>query len=392
MLDEYLENLNYSEEQINIIHNFYPTSTYSSSALLYNLKNLYNFLHRNGVSNKEFINITITTPNILLESIEDIKLKIYELSTMGFNKLDAFNIFKTYPYILKLNIEKIRNRLNKFIDLGFSKEEVIYIITTNAYLLEGDFSSYKRRFDYFIEYGYSKRSTINIFTNDGSLFDCNITLIKNKMNDFKELGFNDTDIIRITSLLPNLFMVSTNIIQDKFKYLLDFGYTDIDISFIIKKIPIILKDYYLQVLIDKLDNLLKLGFSKEEVILMTCNNPYILLYSCENINNKFKEFIDFKISKDNTIKMFVSFPLLFGYDWNSILDKINFYNKIKLNHCYIDNSKIFIYPIELIQARFIYLSKKMNINEDNYDNLFLSDYAFYKKFKIKRNKLLKGEF
>ena len=76
MLEEYMLDLGYSTDQIKIIRNTYPKRVYSESTLLFNLKNLYNFLRRNGVLNKEFIKITITTPNIINESIENIKLKI----------------------------------------------------------------------------------------------------------------------------------------------------------------------------------------------------------------------------------------------------------------------------------------------------------------------------
>ena len=150
MFEEYLLDIGYTEEQINIIRNY---SSYSSSTLLYNIKILYNFFKENNITNNEFINITVTNPSIILESIDNIKLKLYELSTFGFNKLDSINILKTYPYILDINTDRIKTRLNKFIDLGFSKENIIYIITNNAYLLRGDFSSYKRKFDFFLEYG-----------------------------------------------------------------------------------------------------------------------------------------------------------------------------------------------------------------------------------------------
>lgn len=384
MFDEYLLDIGYSKEQINIIHNF---SGYSSSTLLYNIKNLYSFLKQNNVNNEEFINITVTYPSIMIESIDNIKLKLYELNSLGFNKLDSINILKTYPYILELSIDKIRNRLNKFVDLGFSKESIIYMITLNSYLLRGDFVSYKRKFDFFIEYGYSKKNTIKIFTNCGELFDCNISIIKNKINDLKSVGFSDTDIINITSLIPTLFLTSSNILTDKFNYLLSFGYMDIDIIQIIKRIPMILRNTYIEKISDKLDNLVKLGFSKEEVINMTCNNPYIFLYSENNINDKFNSLKDL-IDINDLIKICSSFPLIFGYSLNNILDKIDYYNKIKLDHIYKNNPKVFIFPLELIKARYFYLSKK----SIKLDNIFLEDYKFYKKYKISTTKLLDGDF
>jgi hypothetical protein len=186
-------------------------------------------------------------------------------------------------------------------------------------------------------------------------------------------------------------MTNTNIINDKFNYLVEFGYKDMDIIQIIKKIPIILKNIYLESINKKIDNLIELGFMKDEVILMTCNNPYIFLYSEDNIINKFDSLLDYVVKTD-LIKMCVCFPMIFGYSTSNLISKIEYYNKLKLNDIYIENSKVLIYPLELIKARYFFLSKKININKENYDNLFLEDYKFYKKYKIKTTKLLDGDF
>ena len=72
MFEDYLLDIGYSKEQINIIRNFNPSL--GSSSLLYNIKNLYSFLKQYNINNNEFINITMTNPSIILESIDNIKL------------------------------------------------------------------------------------------------------------------------------------------------------------------------------------------------------------------------------------------------------------------------------------------------------------------------------
>ena len=124
MLEEYMLDIGYSNNQIKIIKNIYPTSLYSCSTILYNLKNLYNYFHKNGINNKEFIYITVTTPNIISESIENIKQKIFELNEFGFNKFESFDIIKNYPYILEISNQKIKNKFDKLTDIGFSKKEI----------------------------------------------------------------------------------------------------------------------------------------------------------------------------------------------------------------------------------------------------------------------------
>ena len=391
MLDEYLNTLGYSKEQIKTIHNIFPSSRYSESTLLYNIKNLYNYLQNNDVTKKEFIYITMTTPNIISESIENIKLRIEDLKSLGFNKINSFKIFKNYPYILEISNDKMQRRINKFKDLGFTKDSIIYFISEKAFLFRGDFSYYKKLLDYFIDYGYSKKTTINIFSNIPDLFDFTIEDIKEKQQDLNNMGFSNTDVIRITSLMPNLFLSTSDIINDNFNYLTSFGYTNRDIIETIKKIPIVLKDEYQLEIINKLDSLLKLGFDNKSIILMTCNNPYIFLYSEENLIEKYNSLLTYSFEKDEINKLLTNLPIIFGYDINYIDKLIKLYKKLKLDKYIIDNSKVLLFDIDLIKARYSYLSKKINI-DNNINDLFLLDYIFNKKYKINNDKLLKGDF
>ena len=59
MLDEFMISIGYNKDKIEFIKNSYPLSNYSEGTILYNIKNLYNYLKRNSINNEEFINITI---------------------------------------------------------------------------------------------------------------------------------------------------------------------------------------------------------------------------------------------------------------------------------------------------------------------------------------------
>ena len=164
-----------------------------------------------------------------------------------------------------------------------------------------------------------------------------------------------------------------------------------DIIEIIKKIPIIFKDRYREHLNDRINNFSNLGINSKDIILMTSNNPYLFLYSEDNIITIYKNLLKLKYSNDDINKICVSFPLIFGYNWNYTLDKIMYYKKIDLDKYLISNSKILLLPIELVHSRYLYISKYKNI-DNNYKDLFIDDCSFYKLYKIKRDSLLKGEF
>ena len=102
MLEEYMMNIGYNEEQFNLIRNSYPISTLTESTLLFNIKNMVNFLHRNGLSNEDIVNITSTIPNLIMTSTEKIKDRVKELTSIGFNKLEAYKMIRNYPYIIEL--------------------------------------------------------------------------------------------------------------------------------------------------------------------------------------------------------------------------------------------------------------------------------------------------
>ena len=145
---------------------------------------------------------------------------------------------------------------------------------------------------------------------------------------------------------------------------------------------------YLEEINSRIECLLDLGFDNDTIILMTCNNPYIFLYSNENITTKFSDFNSIGFSDIEINNIFKNFPILFGYDINMIKEKIKYFESINLHDIIINNSKCLFYSIDLIRARNLYLfNKKFDKND-----LFLNDLEFEKKFKISRDKLLKGEF
>ena len=89
MLDEYMLGIGYSSFEVDTIKNIYPISKYSESTTLYNLKNLYNYLKNNNISNEDFVFITMTVPSVIIESIENIKIKVFN---------EVLSLYFTYFY------------------------------------------------------------------------------------------------------------------------------------------------------------------------------------------------------------------------------------------------------------------------------------------------------
>ena len=391
MLEEYMLGIGFSEEEIPIIRTIYPANIYTESTLLFNFKNLYNFFRRNGIDNQSFHTIVMTIPSIISTSIENIKIRIQDLNNFGFNKLDSFKIIKSYPYILEISNQKIKNKMDKLHELGFPKNNIIQLVTDYSIIFSLESSSIKKKYLFFVDYGYSSKQAIDILTKAPSLFDAKIHEIEKHLDAFKDMGFSHFDIIKFTSILPELILNPLDLMQKKLHDLLDFGYSEMDIIYIIKKVPIILKERFLEEVNSRIDCLSSLGFLKNNIITMTCNNPYIFLYSNDNLTNKFMGIQNCHYSVEEAIEMIQKFPILFGYDMNSIQEKIEFYHSLELDQVIVHESYYLFYSLELIQARYHYLlSQNEVIDSHNYRNLFLNDLDFSRKYHITREQLLGG--
>ena len=392
MLEEFLESLGFSQEQIKIIQKIYPTSRYTESTLLYNFKNLYHYFRRNGIDHKEFISVIMTTPNIIIDSLETIKIRIEELNSFGFHKLDVFSMIKSYPYLLEISLSKIQNRIDQLMDLSFPKQNVISIFSNCPLLFRMDNSSFRKVFQFFLDYGYSEKDSILILTDAPSLLGESIPSIQKRIQEYREIGFQSVDIIKITSILPELFLHSPTLIRERLEDFYQFGYAEMDVIQIIKKVPMLLKDHYLSQVPSRLEYLSSIGFTDSDIIMMTCNNPYIFFYSNEAIQNKIEAIGNTGFLLEDVLRMMKNFPLLFGYDSHTTLEKIDYYRRIGLEEFLLQNSRILLYPLSLVQSRVRFLEKKEPISNTNCLNLFLEDHSFLKKYGCSREQLLKGDF
>lgn len=390
MLEEYMISVGYNEDEIKMIKNSYPLCRYSESTLLYNIKNISNYLRRNGLSNEEIVIITKMIPNIICLSTENIKIKIHELSLIGFNKIEAFKMVKNYPYVIEMSCQKIKNRIGWFVEHDFLEKDIIKIFTENTKLFGSDNHLINKRFNYFLEFGFTKEQIMKIFTTLPELINCNLSDINKSIDEFKKMGFLDRDIIKFATTLPDLLKSSKNIILDKFSFLLEFGFSDLDIINIIKRVPYILNDYYLKEIALKVDNFLSLGFSSNDLLFIICNNPNILLYPKDLVNNKYKSlkglgFVDVEI-----IQMIKEFPLLLSYDINSIRLKVKYYRKIGLEQEIINNSRILRFNLRMVMARYKFFLENNKLT-DNLNDLFLNDLTFFRKYKVSKKELMEGK-
>ncbi len=392
MLEEYMLDFGYDMEEINLVKNSYKLAEYNKGTLLYNLKNLINFLRKNGVTNNEIIYITTILPNIISTSIENIKLNIYELNNFCFNKLYSFNLIKKYPYILELSIQKIKNKFECFEDLGFEQKNIIAILQNDPTLLGKDNFLIRKRFKFFLDNKFDRSKLIKVICEFPAIIDCNSTQINKKIEDFSKMGFNKKEFIKLINLFPDLLLTKKSLLTEKFADLIEYGFSETNIINIIKKAPYLLNKYYLDNMKEKLKCLSNLGFNNDDIISIICINPFIALYSKDLIINNFNNIKSLGYSNIEIYKMIKNAPIILSYDAKNMQEKIIFYKSINLGEVLVFDSKVLTYSLQLIKKRYEFMTKikMIIINIDNYDILFLNDTKFFEKFNITKDEILKG--
>lgn len=383
MLDDYLTGIGFKKTDISYIKSIHFQSVYDENSLLYNIRNIVNYFHRNGLNNEDIICIIRFIPELASSSLENIKIRVKELNDIGFNRLQVFNIIREYPYIIKLSTQKIYNKIKFLFSIGFNDSNVIDFIASNVNIISIDNSVIKTKISFFKDLGYSDSEIVNLFSLNPNIVDSNLNTIKEKYNYLNSLGFKDKDIIKISLSIPDLYTSDTDLLKSNFSFLTDYGFSMKAIIDIINKIPNILDKNYLDQLIDKFDNIVKLGFSKNEIVKLIVNNPYILLFTSEIINNNHNSLI-----KEGFNNYTISLcPLLISYNSLELEYRIKYYKKINVFNIILENPCYLLFNLEFIKIRADFLKK----NNKPLNDIFIDDIMFNKKYHITRDKLLKGD-
>ena len=110
------------------------------------------------------------------------------------------------------------------------------------------------------------------------------------------------------------------------------GYTEEDYEIIRNNYAVnqIKDETLIKKLKDNFAFLLKIGYTKEEVIKMTKSSPSIYSCSIENIKQKIEDMITLGYTKEEIIKMTKSLPSIYSYSIENMKQKIE--DKISLGY------------------------------------------------------------
>lgn len=249
-------------------------------------------------------------------------------------------------------------------------------------------------------------------------------IVKDKIYFLEKIGYKLNEIIKMTVLFPSIFTYSNDYIVDKIKYLIEKGYTKEEIIKMTKIVPAIygykkesidkkielletigfskkeilkmtvrtpaIYGYNNQNIIDKIEDLKQIGYTKEQILKMMKDFPGIFSHNIAFINEKINKFIEFGFSKKDTLNITSQLPSLLGLSFENTKEKIIFLRKIGLENVITSYPKKLMQSIELMYARYNYLTKMKNIsiNEATYKYIFYDDKRFVIQFGIDKKSIL----
>ncbi len=209
--------------------------------------------------------------------------------------------------------------------------------------------------------------------------------------EFIKLGYTEEDyeIIR-NNYAVNQIKDETLIkkLKDNFAFLLKMGYTKEEVIKMTKSSPQIYS-YSIENMKQKIEDIISLGYTKEEVVKMTKTLPAIYGYSIENMRQKIEDIISLGYTKEEVIKMTKILPSIYGLSIENMKQKIDFYDSIDMHELAVINPKQLMQSVNLSYARYsFYKDRGIDIDMNNYGKLFVGQKNFEKTYGITKKELL----
>ena len=209
--------------------------------------------------------------------------------------------------------------------------------------------------------------------------------------EFIKLGYTEEDyeIIR-NNYAVNQIKDETLIkkLKDNFAFLLKMGYTKEEVIKMTKNFPSIY-GYSVESLRKKIDDMIALGYTKEEVIKMTKSFTPIYGLSIESMKQKIDDMISLGYTRKEVINMTKDLPAIYGYSKKNMKQKKDFYDSIGLHELVSVDPKQLIQSVNLSYARYcFYKDKGIDIDMNNYRKLFVREDQFEKSNGITKQELI----
>ena len=122
---------------------------------------------------------------------------------------------------------------------------------------------------------------------------------------------------------------------------------------------------------------------------MTKNFPSIYGLSIESMKQKIEDIISLGYTKEEVIKMTKILTSIYGLSIENMKQKIEFYDSIDMHELAVINPKQLMQSVNLSYARYsFYKDRGIDIDMNNYGKLFVGQKNFEKTYGITKKELL----
>lgn len=140
------------------------------------------------------------------------------------------------------------------------------------------------------------------------------------------------------------------------------------------------------------EQFIKLGYTEEDYEIIR-NNYAVNQIKDETLIKKLKDNFAFLLkigyTKEEVIKMTKSLPSVYGYSIENMKQKIDFYDSIDMHELAVIDSKKLMQSVNLSYARYsFYKDRGIDIDMNNYRKLFVEQKKFEKAYRITKKELL----
>ena len=140
------------------------------------------------------------------------------------------------------------------------------------------------------------------------------------------------------------------------------------------------------------EQFIKLGYTEEDYEIIR-NNYAVNQIKDETLIKKLKDNFAFLLkigyTKEEVIKMTKSFPPIYGLSIENMKQKIDFYDSIDMHELAVIDSKKLMQSVNLSYARYsFYKDRGIDIDMNNYRKLFVEQKKFEKAYRITKKELL----
>ena len=353
-LKEEFIKLGYTEEDYKDILNSLSISNMKNETLKSHLKDIFEYLSKNGYTKEDIIKMTKDFPKLFSYNIDGIDKKVKDIIDIGYTKKDVIKMTKDLPQLFSYGKENIKKKIKDIEAIGYTEKEVFKMTKNMPQLFGLSIDTINKKIDDAIELGYTKEKVIKITKSMPQFFSLSIDNIKKKIDDIIELGYTKNEVIKMTVNSPQIFGLSIDNISKR------------------------------------IDDIVAIGYAKEEVIKMSIYFPQLLCLSIDNIQQKIDDIMALEYQKEEVIKMTIIIPQLFGYSIENIKQKMEFYDLINIREVIVIDPRMLIQSVNLSYARYqFYINNEITIDITNYKKLFVEQKKFEKMYGITKKDLLK---